>query len=99
MNAVMFQILDTFLLRRVKEEVELNLPPKKEILVYCKMSEQQLCLYHSTVDRTINRLVSKLVRLHFYCCLVCTTLLPIHISKKLFHRDMLISLYNLQDQM
>jgi len=47
------KILTPFLLRRVKTDVNLNLPPKKEVHVYCPMSELQYKLYESIVDNSI----------------------------------------------
>jgi len=47
------QILSPFLLRRLKTDVDLQIPPKKELLVYCPMSKLQEQLYRATVDRTI----------------------------------------------
>jgi len=51
------QILSPFLLRRVKTDVDLQIPPKKELLVYCPMSPFQQELYRATVDKTIADLV------------------------------------------
>ena len=39
------QIIKPFLLRRVKEEVELSIPPKTEVLVYCPFTEVQARQY------------------------------------------------------
>ena len=41
------------MLRRLKQDVELKLPPKKELLVYAPMSAMQQEFYTSTVDKTI----------------------------------------------
>ena len=43
-------ILKPFLLRRVKAEVEVGIPEKKEFIVYCALSQRQQELYQSTVD-------------------------------------------------
>ncbi|XP_054282697.1 lymphocyte-specific helicase-like [Macrosteles quadrilineatus] len=51
------QILTPFLLRRVKADVELNLPTKKEVLVYCPMTDLQLKLYKATIDKVIETLL------------------------------------------
>ncbi|KAK6617248.1 hypothetical protein RUM44_005579 [Polyplax serrata] len=51
------EILMPFLLRRKKQDVNLNLPPKKEILIFCSMSLRQRQLYESTLDRSIEHLV------------------------------------------
>ena len=41
------------MLRRVKSDVDLMIPPKKELIVYAPMTEEQQEFYTSTVDRTI----------------------------------------------
>merc|ERR1719418_99906 len=38
---ILHQVLSPFLLRRVKMDVDLKIPPKKEVLVYCPMSSEQ----------------------------------------------------------
>ena len=55
--SILHQVLTPFLLRRVKADVDLNIPPKKELLVYCPMTEIQKELYSATVNRTIADLV------------------------------------------
>ena len=51
------QILTPFLLRRVKADVDLDIPPKKELLVYCPMTTFQREFYEATVNKTIAQLV------------------------------------------
>ncbi|KAK6180624.1 hypothetical protein SNE40_008640 [Patella caerulea] len=51
--SMLHQILRPFMLRRLKTDVDLCIPPKKEILVYAPMAELQQELYKYTVDRTI----------------------------------------------
>ncbi|XP_078325290.1 lymphoid-specific helicase-like isoform X2 [Crassostrea virginica] len=51
--SMLHQILTPFMLRRLKQDVELKLPPKKELLVYAPMSAMQQEFYTSTVDKTI----------------------------------------------
>ena len=51
------QILTPFLLRRVKADVDLDIPPKKEILVYCPMTEHQRTFYEATVGKTMKDLM------------------------------------------
>ncbi|XP_061197409.1 lymphocyte-specific helicase-like [Saccostrea echinata] len=51
--SMLHQILTPFMLRRLKQDVELNLPPKKELLVYAPMSSMQQEFYTATVDKTI----------------------------------------------
>ena len=48
-----------FILRRLKSDVELNLPPKQELLVYAPLTEQQKVFYEATVARTIHQLLNK----------------------------------------
>lgn len=59
---VWLQILTPFLLRRLKTDVELNLPPKKEVLLFCPMTELQLQLYKATIDNVIDTLLNTKVR-------------------------------------
>ena len=47
-------ILKPFLLRRVKADVESNLPGKAEIILYADMSETQRRLNEELLNRTIN---------------------------------------------
>jgi len=55
--SMLHQILSPFLLRRLKTDVDLQIPPKKELLVYCPMSKMQIELYRATVERTITTLL------------------------------------------
>ena len=48
-----------FILRRLKSDVELNLPPKQELLVYAPLTQQQREFYEATVNRTIFKLLNK----------------------------------------
>ena len=43
--------------RRVKADVDLKIPPKKEVIVYCPMTETQSTFYKATVDQTIAAMV------------------------------------------
>ncbi|CAG0917980.1 unnamed protein product [Notodromas monacha] len=47
------EIISPFMLRRVKAECGLNLPPKREILVKCRMTDTQLRLYEAILDYSI----------------------------------------------
>eukprot|EP00045_Choanoeca_perplexa_P010151 m.101553 g.101553 ORF g.101553 m.101553 type:complete len:789 (-) comp15175_c0_seq1:81-2447(-) len=47
------QILQPFVLRRLKSDVEVSIPPKKELVLYCPLSKQQQTLYTSILDKTI----------------------------------------------
>ncbi|XP_072040298.1 lymphoid-specific helicase-like [Amphiura filiformis] len=51
--SMLHQILTPFLLRRLKSDVELVIPPKKEILVHAPLTAMQQEYYRTTVDRTI----------------------------------------------
>lgn len=51
--SMLHQILSPFLLRRLKTDVDLQIPKKKELLVYCPMSKLQDELYRATVDHSI----------------------------------------------
>jgi len=54
--STLHQILTPFLLRRVKTDVDLQIPPKKEVLVYCPMTRRQTELYRATVEKTLGDL-------------------------------------------
>ncbi len=58
--STLHQVLTPFLLRRVKADVDLNIPPKKELLVYCPMTSVQEDFYTATVNKTIAELVGKI---------------------------------------
>lgn len=47
------EILKPFLLRRLKTDVETNLPPKKEYLLYAPLTATQKDLYEAVVNHTI----------------------------------------------
>merc|ERR1719188_943496 len=57
--STLHQILTPFLLRRVKTDVDLEIPPKKEVMVYCPMTSRQMDLYRATVERTLGDLLNK----------------------------------------
>ncbi|KZT38405.1 hypothetical protein SISSUDRAFT_1021506 [Sistotremastrum suecicum HHB10207 ss-3] len=46
-------ILKPFLLRRLKTDVEKDLPPKKEYVLYAPLSTQQKSIYEAVVNRTL----------------------------------------------
>jgi ATP-dependent DNA helicase len=48
-------ILKPFLLRRLKVDVEKELPPKKEYLLYAPLTQQQKDIYQAIVSRTIRQ--------------------------------------------
>lgn len=47
------------MLRRVKSEVQLNLPLKKELIVYAPMTPIQLDLYKAVIDYNMSFLRAK----------------------------------------
>ena len=51
--STLHQILTPFLLRRVKSDVDLEIPPKKEVLVYCPLTARQKQLYRAIVEKTL----------------------------------------------
>jgi len=46
-------ILTPFLLRRLKTDVDLTIPPKRELIVYAPLTTEQQEFYKGTLDRTI----------------------------------------------
>lgn len=50
----MHQILEPFLLRRMKCDVNISLPHKKEILVYAPLTSEQEILYKNILERSVN---------------------------------------------
>lgn len=53
------QILTPFLLRRLKSDVTLEVPPKKEIVVYAPMTTKQDAFYRAIVDKTIAKVLGQ----------------------------------------
>ncbi|XP_025198371.1 lymphoid-specific helicase-like [Melanaphis sacchari] len=56
---IIVKILKPFILRRQKMETDLNLPPKKEIVIYAPVTEQQHKLYMATLSREMDTLLNK----------------------------------------
>lgn len=52
-----FQILTPFLLRRLKTDVELGIPPKREVLVYAPLTSLQEKYYTLILNKTIDKLI------------------------------------------
>lgn len=52
-------VLRPFLIRRLKSEVEHNLPPKKETVLFTKLSEMQLELYRNLLKKDIDAINGK----------------------------------------
>merc|ERR1711871_1419398 len=53
------QILQPFVLRRLKTDVEVDIPPKKEIVLYAPLTPKQSELYTSILDSTIMESIHK----------------------------------------
>ncbi|KAK7092524.1 lymphocyte-specific helicase-like isoform X2 [Littorina saxatilis] len=51
--SMLHQILTPFMLRRLKTDVDLNIPPKKEVIVYAPLRPLQKEFYAALIDRTI----------------------------------------------
>merc|ERR1719186_1632102 len=56
--STLHQILTPFLLRRIKADVDLDIPPKKEVLVYCPMTDTQREMYTAVVNKMIESLMA-----------------------------------------
>lgn len=50
------EILKPFMLRRIKTEVNLKIPPKKELVVYAPLTELQHDLYKAVINRDLETL-------------------------------------------
>jgi ATP-dependent DNA helicase len=55
-------ILRPFLLRRLKVDVEKELPPKKEYIIYCNMSSLQKQYYNAALSRTLSSFIETQVQ-------------------------------------
>ncbi|XP_048194619.1 lymphoid-specific helicase [Perognathus longimembris pacificus] len=53
---MLHQILTPFLLRRLKSDVALEVPPKREVVVYAPLSKKQEVFYTAIVNRTIAKM-------------------------------------------
>ncbi|CAF4014183.1 unnamed protein product [Adineta steineri] len=56
--SIFHQILIPFILRRRKADVNLYLPPKKEVTVYTKMTNLQVQWYNKLVDEIVRRYIN-----------------------------------------
>ncbi|KAI4874280.1 hypothetical protein NFI96_028454 [Prochilodus magdalenae] len=56
---MLHQILTPFLLRRLKSDVTLEVPPKKEIVVYAPLTAKQGAFYRAIVDRSIAKMLGQ----------------------------------------
>ncbi|KAH9499746.1 hypothetical protein Btru_077717 [Bulinus truncatus] len=55
--SIMHQILSPFMLRRLKSDVDFNIPPKKEIIVYAPLTQKQKEFYSAVIDKSILNLL------------------------------------------
>ncbi|XP_040218135.1 lymphoid-specific helicase [Rana temporaria] len=56
---MLHQILTPFLLRRLKTDVTLEVPPKREVIVYAPLTKKQEEFYTAIVNRTIEKIVGQ----------------------------------------
>ncbi|XP_072414076.1 lymphoid-specific helicase [Chiloscyllium punctatum] len=56
---MLHQILTPFLLRRLKSDVTLEIPPKREVVVYAPLSKKQESFYTAIVNKTISTLLGQ----------------------------------------
>ncbi|XP_066478719.1 lymphoid-specific helicase [Tiliqua scincoides] len=54
---MLHQILTPFLLRRLKSDVTLEVPPKREVVVYAPLVKKQETFYTAIVNRTIRKML------------------------------------------
>ena len=57
-------ILKPFMLRRLKKDVERNLPPKIEIILYCKLTMKQKEWYRLILERNLEQINKKSNKKH-----------------------------------
>ncbi|XP_013858085.1 lymphoid-specific helicase [Austrofundulus limnaeus] len=57
--SMLHQILTPFLLRRLKSDVTLEVPPKKEIVVYAPLTPKQEAFYTAVVNKTIAKMLGQ----------------------------------------
>ncbi|XP_030059315.1 lymphoid-specific helicase [Microcaecilia unicolor] len=56
---MLHQILTPFLLRRLKSDVTLEVPPKREVIVYAPLSQKQESFYTAIVNRSIMKILGQ----------------------------------------
>ncbi|XP_014342102.1 lymphoid-specific helicase isoform X1 [Latimeria chalumnae] len=56
---MLHQILTPFLLRRLKSDVTLEVPPKREVLVYAPLTNKQKAFYTAIVNKTIAKMLGQ----------------------------------------
>ncbi|KAL4180565.1 hypothetical protein AMTRI_Chr13g125920 [Amborella trichopoda] len=86
-------ILRPFLLRRVKENVEQNLPKKKEIILYANMTEHQKNIQNHLINKTLEGyLIEKAFRAKGFRAKLSN--LMIQLRKNCNHPDLLESAFD-----
>lgn len=50
------KVLETFMLRRLKSDANIDMVPKKEVLVYCPLTEMQKTMYSIVLEKSIEKL-------------------------------------------
>ena len=53
--STLHSILKPFLLRRLKVDVEFDLPPKKEYVLYAPLTEKQKSVYEAVLNRSLRQ--------------------------------------------
>lgn len=56
---MLHQILTPFLLRRLKCDVTLEVPPKREVIVYAPLTQKQETFYKAIVNKTIEKMLGQ----------------------------------------
>lgn len=64
MVSTIHRVLAPFMLRRIKADVKLDLPPKKEILVYTPLTKEQKNLYVAIKERRLRQYLSDFFEQH-----------------------------------
>lgn len=56
---MLHQILTPFMLRRLKSDVTLEVPPKKEVIVYAPLTAKQESFYKAVVNKSISKMLGQ----------------------------------------
>ncbi|XP_061342369.1 ATP-dependent DNA helicase DDM1 [Gastrolobium bilobum] len=86
-------ILRPFLLRRMKSDVELMLPRKKEIIIYANMTEHQKNLQDHLVNETMGKYLKEKLAIGKICFQKLNNLV-IQLRKVCNHPDLVDSIYD-----
>ncbi|KAK7307542.1 hypothetical protein VNO77_40710 [Canavalia gladiata] len=90
--AKLHAILRPFLLRRMKSDVEITLPRKKEIIIYASMTEHQKNLQDHLVNATLGNYLNE--KLSIKCAALRLNNLVIQLRKVCNHPDLLHSAFD-----